>query len=283
MAKPVTRSEMIERLRAAAAHEARIAGMVDYGSTGEGRGDEWSDVDCAVFIRDADFEAFDRDWTVWAAGFGDLLLAYRGYIGHPWCVYDASPLPLRVDFDFHRESAIEGVLAWPNSPRRVEDMVWHDATDGRLSGVVARMAGRDTRPDDPGAMFDSVCGDFWYFSLMALSKLKRGDVLTAHFLFGSMVMQHLYLLLRFETGLLHDWVAAKGPERLVETLSADRIELLRRCTPSMDAASVVEALRVASALARQACAIVASREGWSWPVRVADATDAAIDTMTAGH
>lgn len=88
-------------LIAAAERDQRIVGIVDYGSSSEGRADEWSDIDVALFIRDADFDEFERAWKDWAAQFGALLLAYVGGVGHPWAVYDTQPLPLRIDFAFH--------------------------------------------------------------------------------------------------------------------------------------------------------------------------------------
>jgi predicted nucleotidyltransferase len=115
MPESAARTELVLQLREAAKHDERIVGMLDYGSSSEGRVDEWSDIDVAVFLRDTDFDAFARTWKEWAAQFGALLLAYFGYVGHPWAIYAAEPVPLRVDFDLHRESTIEEVVTWPNS------------------------------------------------------------------------------------------------------------------------------------------------------------------------
>jgi len=124
----LTRAVMIRRLIAAAERDSRIVGLVDYGSSSEGRADEWSDIDLAVFLRDGDFEAFECDWKAWAGRFGPLLLAFISRVGHPWTVYDAASVPLRVDFDLYRESAAEEMLTWPNAPVSAAAMVWYDAT-----------------------------------------------------------------------------------------------------------------------------------------------------------
>ncbi len=116
MPETLTRTRMIQRLIAAAKDDSRIVGLADYGSSAEGRADEWSDVDVAVFVRDADFDEFERDWISWASQFGQLLLAYVSGVGHPWTVYEAMPIPLRVDFAFHRESNLDIVLTFPNAP-----------------------------------------------------------------------------------------------------------------------------------------------------------------------
>src|SRR5205823_45277 len=105
MSAHTARADLTQRIINAATRDPRIVAVVDYGSTSEGRADEWSDIDLALFIRDADYAEFARDWQSWAAQFGPLLLAYVGGIGHPWTIYDTAPLPLRVDFALHRESA----------------------------------------------------------------------------------------------------------------------------------------------------------------------------------
>ena len=102
--------QMIQQILSAARRDPRIVGVVDYGSSSEGRADRWSDVDVALFVRDADFELFERGWKLWAAQFGPLLLAYVGGVGHPWTVYDTPAIPLRVDFAFHRASALDVML-----------------------------------------------------------------------------------------------------------------------------------------------------------------------------
>ncbi len=56
------RAALLRRLRETVERDERIVGLVDYGSGGEGRLDEWSDFDVALFIRDADLDAFGRDW-----------------------------------------------------------------------------------------------------------------------------------------------------------------------------------------------------------------------------
>ena len=63
------------RIIMAAERDPRIVGVVDYGPGCEGRADEWSDVDVALFRRDADCDDFGRGWKGWAAQFGPLLLA----------------------------------------------------------------------------------------------------------------------------------------------------------------------------------------------------------------
>lgn len=99
-----------QRILEAAQADPRILGCVDYGSTSEGRGDEWSDLDIALFIQDSELESFEKNWKQWAAQFGNLYLAYTGGIGHPWAVFEANPIPLRVDFVFFPAFNLDKIL-----------------------------------------------------------------------------------------------------------------------------------------------------------------------------
>lgn len=58
---PASADDLRQRAIDAARVDPRISGVLDYGSRSEGRDDEWSDVDIAVFIRDADYDAFDAE------------------------------------------------------------------------------------------------------------------------------------------------------------------------------------------------------------------------------
>ena len=144
-----------------------IVGMLDYGSSSEGRADALSDLDIALFIRDEALFEFEQHWKTWAAQFGSVLLAYIGGFGYPWVVYDAEPLPLRVDVAFQRASELDTVLAWPNAPSSVDAMLLYDKTNGQLASYVKQLVGQSLAPTDRKQSFESSCGDFWYYSCAA--------------------------------------------------------------------------------------------------------------------
>jgi hypothetical protein len=166
---------MFHALHAAAQSDPRIVGLVDHGSSSEGRVDAWSDVDVALFVRDTDVVALEATWTAWAAQFGDLLLAFPEVADHPWAVYDAEPVPLRVDFNFYPASAAGGMLARRNSPTSVQAMVLYDDTGGDIRANPAKLVGRDLGVADPAATFEPVCGGFWYDLLRCETALRRGE------------------------------------------------------------------------------------------------------------
>ena len=266
------RRAMIARLTTAAASDPRIVGMLDYGSGSHGRVDEWSDIDVEVFVRDEDYDAFARDWKEWAAGFGTLLLAYVGHIGHPWTVYDTEPVPLRVDFDLVHASDLEQVVTWPTSPTSVEAMVLYDGTGGRLSSLIAGMVGRSLAPEDLHATFDEVNGDFWYYLLYVLSKLGRGDHRVAREVYHLEPLITLARLLRMEAGALDRWRGSPGTFNLDRTVSAARVAWYQRCIPGPEAATLAPAALNAASLGGEVCATIARQHGWPWPDRLAERT-----------
>jgi len=264
------RAAFIRNLLAAASRDPRIVGLVDYGSSSEGRADDWSDVDVAVFLVDAAFDAFKREWKAWAAGLGPLLLAYVGGVGHPWAVYDAQPLPLRVDFDFHRTSAIPRMATWPNSPVSADAMVWYDAAGGAITTAAAGLVGRDLGPDDPAAAFERVCGDFWYYLLRTYGRLLRGQVWAARFGLTCMVTGNLLALLRLEAGATARWQASDPADGIEGALAPERLRQLERCIPGPEPDSIHPALLAAAELGRMGCAAVAARHRRAWPRALAD-------------
>lgn len=277
MSEPTMYVTMRERLIDAAREDPRIVGLVCDGSHSSGRGDAWSDVDVSVFIRDAEFDEFATRWRTWAASFGDLLLGYISWVGHPWAVYEADPVPLRVDFDLHRESTIEDVRGWPVNLSSVETAVWYDGTGGQLGAAVEPLIGKSLAPAHPDADFEQLCGDFWYELLYAYSHVKRGDVWVARQAFHYRTMEPLLRLLRFEAGALDRWQASPAAANVERSLSQKRLQRLDLCIPGPGAAGVEAAMRHASVLGHEVCASIAAQHGWDWPERLADRVVAILD------
>lgn len=265
------RAALLARIVDAARDDARIAGVLDYGSSGEGRADEWSDIDLALFARDEDLAGFLGEWKEWAAQFGDLLLAYVGRYGHPWAVYRRPAVPLRVDFDVIPESRAASVAEWENSPTSVDAMVLYDDTDRTLTAAASRIVGKSLRPADPQAAFESECGDFWYFALFVYCKLQRGEYWGARQVFHSEVLDHLLRLLRLEAGgpALDHWRWKQNAFGVERTLSAPRLAQLDDCVPERGPGSLRRALAATVAMGAEVSAAIAVRERWPWPEELA--------------
>lgn len=260
------RYRILDAIRA----DERIVGCVDYGSASEGRGDEWSDLDFGLFIRDVDLASFERGWKLWVAQFGDLLLAYVGGVGHPWAVYDTSGLPLRVDFAFHAESTLERVLSWPNSPVSVAAMVCLDRTDGRLSALVSQIVGQSLAPTDLAITFEQVCGDFWYYLLRTHAKLMREQHWVARHEFNFIIMGNLLALLRIESGVLGRWRSSSPAVAIEKVISPQRLAQLNQSIPGPMLHDLKPAMFQAAILGHEVCIQIAQKHGWDWPVSLAE-------------
>ncbi len=259
------RTQIKEKLTAAAQRDERIAGIADYGSSAQGRADLYSDLDVCLFIRDEHLEDFKRGWKDWVAQFGHLLLAYTSWVGHPWAVFDAEPLPLRVDFAFEPLSSIQQVKTWPCSPVSVEAMVWYDDTGGELSRLAGEIVNQPLAPPDLNQAFEQACGDLWYYLLRTDGKVQRGQLFAAWQDFHFVIIGALFSLLRIEAGAVERWRASNAANHIETALSPERLVQLQRCTAQPEATSLQAALLAAASLGFDVCQTTASRHGWEWP------------------
>lgn len=263
------RHGMFARLVAAAASDDRIVGLVDYGSGSAGRGDDWSDVDAALFIRDEDLARFARDWKPWAARFGSLLTAFISGVGHPWAIYDTGALPLRVDFAFWPASTIDQIGAWPNSPVSAEAMVRYDRTNGVLTGYARELVGKSLRPENLAETFERVCGSFWYYLLRTDAKMRRGQHWAARHDFDFAVLGNLFALLQLEAGAIDHWQGQSAAVGLEQALTPARLAQLEGCIAGPGMAGVQGALRAAARLGAEVCPAIAAHHAWPWPALLA--------------
>jgi len=253
----------------AAQADPRIIGCIDYGSTSEGRGDEWSDLDIALFIQDSELESFEKNWKQWAARFGHLLLAYVGGVGHPWAVFEATPIPLRVDFVFFPVSDLDKILDWPCSPTSVDSMVLYDGTGGQIRSRVSHIVGQSLAPEDLATAFEQVGGDFWYYLLRTHTKLIRGEHWAAHHDFNFIITGNLLALLRIECGAISRWRGSSASAGIEKVLSAQRLEQLNQCIPGPSEADLKAALVRAASLGNEISANIAQKHGLYWPASLA--------------
>jgi lincosamide nucleotidyltransferase len=258
-----------QRILEAARTDPRILGCIDYGSTSEGRGDEWSDLDIALFIQDSELEAFEKNWKQWASQFGNLLLAYIGGIGHPWAVYQAAPLPLRVDFVFFPVSSLDKILEWPCSPTSVDAMVLYDETIGQIRSRVSRLVGQSLAPENLAQAFEQVGGDFWYYLLRTYTKLLRGEHWAARHDFNFIITGNLLALLRIEADAVSRWRGASASAGIEKVLSAGRLEKLNQCIPGPTETDLRSALLRAASLGSEVSENIAQKHSLDWPATLA--------------
>lgn len=264
--------------------DARIIALLDYGSSSEGRDDEWSDVDLAVFIRDEDYDDFEAGWKSWAAQFGTLFLAFVGDIDNRWTVYDAHPAPLRVDYHLHRASAAtpEYMATWPNAPLSREHMLLVDKT-GQFAPLVDDMVGRDLGPPDVPERFEIFAANHWYYTVRTWCKLQRGTTWGVRFDISFIMLGGVMALLRLEAGKVDRWRAADSAANIEQAITPERLRELNACIPDADPDSLRPVFARIVRLSAAASAHAADRYGRPWPHALAErmiALTAADDTAS---
>jgi len=263
------RREMLARILAAAEADPRIVGVLDYGSSSEGRDDAWSDLDLALVLYDEALAPFSAGWRGWAAQFGPLLLAYEGAVGHPWAVYDTPGLPLRVDFAFHALSGIGALAGWPNTPQSLGAMLLLDKTAGQIAALAGRLVGQSLAPPDTAVAFEQVCGDFWYYLLRIYSKLQRGQEWAARHDFTFIIVGNLCALLRLEAGATEHWRGKGAAVGIEQAISSRRLQQLDATIPIAGRAGLLAAIRRAAQVGYEVCTAVSARQGVPWPKELA--------------
>ena len=256
-------------LMSAAKADTRIVGLVDYGSSSEGRADKYSDLDLCLFIKDDAFEAFKENWQTWAAQFGDVLLAYISGVGHPWLVYDTQPLPLRVDLNLLPETEVDTMLEWPNSPVSVEAMLLYDGTGGKLEKRVASLLGRSLAPENLQANFEQISGDLWYYLLRCYSKLLRKDNWALRWEFNFIIIGNLAALLRTEADRVERLRSQPATSHLAKDIAAARLAAFNRLVPEKNPEDLKRVLLEAALLSREVCESIHQKHAWPWPSELA--------------
>ncbi|MGI8485603.1 MAG: hypothetical protein ACR2OU_15245 [Thermomicrobiales bacterium] len=263
---PRDHADLRQRLVDAVIGDERLVGLVDYGSSSEGRADRWSDVDCSIFVQPSTLEEFRSSWTTWIAQFGTVLLSFVGDIGNHWSVIDGESFPIRVDFNFYAatEEAYAAMEAWPNAPLHVESILLVDKA-GALRPHVEAMVGRDLGPLDMPERVDMVAAGFWYYAVRTWCKLQRGPSWGVRFDISFIMFGNLMALLRLEAGKIDRWRAADAAAGIEDDISVERLAALNACIPDATPESLSRSLAAIIRLGAEATSGAAARYQRKWP------------------
>lgn len=266
------RDTLLARVLELARADARVLAVLDYGSTSEGRGDAWSDIDLALSIRPDDWDSFRGSWRAWLAACGPVLLAFESFVGHPWAVFGTDAAPVRVDLHLYGGppdgDLVTALRSWPNAPVSVETMLLFDR-EGTLRAPVAELVGRSLAPEDVAATFASVAGHFWYYVHRTWSKLHRDSAWDVRWNITVVLTGNLCALLRLESGAVDRWSASDAAAGIETAIPSDRLERLNRCIPGPAASALLPAMREIVDLGTDVCASIATRLDLPWPEALA--------------
>ncbi len=273
MPQSLARAEMIKRLYEAAVQDDRIVGLVDYGSGGQGRIDEWSDIDVAVIMRDGDHFAFRQNWITWANQFGDILHANKHDAGFPWTIYAAEPVPLRVDFVFYAESDIfmgHRLPIWQKSNEDIERMVWYETDTKPITDYLRQRIGQKEALPIMRTEFERKNDYFWHNFQYLYGKFQRGELWVAREVFNKEVLERLLFLLRIEAEAFDRWHSGHISWNIENSLTSERLEQLNGCIPPANIQGFKECLHNTAQLGYEVCTVLGERYEVKWPKELAE-------------
>lgn len=266
------RNRLLAAILAHARNDSRVLAVLDYGSTSEGRGDAWSDIDLALAIDPTAWDPFTERWRDWLASCGPVMLAFVSFVGHPWAVMETDAWPVRVDLHLYGGPPDDDLHAalpdWPNAPDSVDAMLLFDR-ESRYREAVGAKVGASLDPDDVAAAFASVSGHFWYYVHRTWSKMQRESAWDVRWNITFVLTGNLCALLRLESGSTDRWMASDAASGIERAIPAERLEHLNRCVPGPNEASLLPALREIVDLGEDVCAVLAARHGIGWPADLA--------------
>ena len=262
--------EMIERLRAAAEHDARIVAVLMYGSFATGEADLFSDIEFAVFLEDDAHAVFDR--RAWLDAISPVAAFFADDFGHETALFSNT---IRGEFHFLRRSDLPVVATWQEHGwlPSLDAGVLLDRT-GELSGYAAALVGGP--PARGGAVqVHSLVLNLLNLMLLGGNLLHRGEYARAWALLGR-AHEPLLKLVRLHERRTDHWPT---PSRALE----DDLSIFVRvryqgCTGSAEPDALCAAYRATWQWGRELFATVGGPLGVDAPVAIVDHVQRLIDT-----
>ncbi|PYE56307.1 lincosamide nucleotidyltransferase Lnu(F) [Deinococcus yavapaiensis] len=250
--------EWIERVRALAQADERLVAALTYGSFTKGEGDQYSDVEFWLFVRDDAFAHLDRvGWieavTPTLAVFDDLpahltLAIFEGY--------------RRGEFHFARASEMSDVRSWVgNGPFPApEAMLLVDRT-GELHGHLRYLHDHPPKHGEASEVL-SLAHSFINWYVQGAQVLRRGEHARALDALG-IVHIHLLQLARLVEGTTRHWPT---PSKNAEVeLSAEAYARFRQCTSALEPRALKRAYAQSWGWGKELVGTLLSLKGVEWP------------------
>ncbi|MBF0102443.1 MAG: lincosamide nucleotidyltransferase Lnu(F) [Desulfobacterales bacterium] len=231
---------MIERFKEACHEDERIVATLMFGSFAIGEGDEFSDIEFAVFINDDSFDEFEqRSWL-------DVVSPVAAYFlddfGHHTALFKNG---IRGEFHFMRESELPVVTSWQGYGwfPSLSTAVVLDRS-GELSKYASALVGGP--PARRGApLVEGLALNLINLMLFGANLLNRGEYARAWALL-SKAHENLLKLIRLHEGTTDHWPT---PSRALETdISNIAYKRYMTCTASIEPSALC----------------IAYHESWMW-------------------
>ncbi len=218
----MVQQQMIERFRRVSLTDDRVTAALMFGSFAVGEGDDFSDIEFALFIRDETFRDFDQ--RSWLEGIDPVAAYFQDDFGHRTALFENG---IRGEFHFLRASELPTVASWQGHGwfPSLEAAVVLDRT-GELSRYASVLVGGP--PTREGAdLVEGLCLNLINLALLGANLLNRGEFARAWALLGR-THENLLKLIRIKEKATHHWPT---PSRCLEhDLSPSAYERYLTCT-----------------------------------------------------
>ena len=218
--------KMIELFKEGCHEDARIIAALMFGSFAIGEGDEFSDIEFAVFIQDEYFEKFDQ--RSWLNAVSPVAAYFPDDFGHHTALFENG---IRGEFHFMRKSDIPVISTWQGYGwfPSLEAAVLLDRS-GELSRYASALVGgppiREGAPLVEGLVLNLIS-----LMLFGANLLNRGEYARAWALL-SKAHENLLKLVRLHEGATDHWPT---PSRALEKdISEDSYNRYLACTSSAE-------------------------------------------------
>lgn len=224
--------KMIENIREKCHQDIRVVSALMFGSFATGEGDQYSDIEFAVFIRDDSLNDFDQ--RSWLNSFSPVAAYFLDDFGHHTALFENG---VRGEFHFMRASEQSVVAGWQGYGwfPSLEAAVLLDR-EGELSQYARLLVGGP--PKREGAeLVEGLSLNLINLMLFGANLLNRGEYARAWALLGK-AHENLLKLARLHEGETDHWpTPSRGLEidlsgnayrrYLTCTASAERVPLCR--------------------------------------------------------
>lgn len=265
--------EHIERLRWLCTQDKRVIGAVMYGSFTVGEGDEYSDIEAALFFDDASLSKLDK--RTWLQHIAPISLFFIDDFGHYTVIFDDM---VRAEFHFKPRSQMNIVSSWKGNANfpSIDEAVLVDRS-GQLTELLQPLAGAGPRRNTADTA-QHLNENFINVILFGLNTLQRGELSRSHDLLHLSHRHLLHMARLMDNSTVH-W---PNPRRLLERdLPAQDYERYRSCVARLDLAEVQRAFSATWAWGLEMMRALAKTHGLHLPENIIEHIDSRIAALSS--
>lgn len=199
--------KLIERVKETCQLDDRLRAAMMYGSFAKGGGDQYSDIEFALFFRDDDLETLDR--RAWLEQIAPVHMYTVNIFGITTVIFEGL---IRGEFHFYKQSEVEIVSAWKETDwfPSLESALVVDK-DKVLTPHLQNLIGKPSNPITPQNL-QRIVDSFLNWYVFGILVLARGEFLRALDLL-SWVQRNLLWMIRAVEKKTENWPT---PSRLAE-------------------------------------------------------------------